>query len=209
MTATQSLNTFAFDQIRLALTGLIGLTGAHLGVVILTRTIYKRARQQLAGLEALLRRLLLLMAFEMEHKIKPDMRETTGILRPRDQHLRVKSWSAFQPCRSGYLPDFAAMPQRNPHWQQPLVRPILARINLLQAVLEDPEAHARRMAYRLARQRDDQYPALPYTDVNMRRLGIELSTLYPLIGGSINKASRTRPPRAGPRPRPPPRISQL
>ncbi len=157
MNSTRSLEMLAFDQIRTALVGLIGLTGAHLGVVILTRVIYKRARQQLAGIEALLRRLFLQMALEMEHKITPDMSETTGFYRAPGTRKPKRSWPLFQSPGSGHLPDFASMTQRNPHWQQPLVAPIIARITFLQNLLEDPDRHARRMAFQLARQRDDQY----------------------------------------------------
>ncbi|MEE9380956.1 MAG: hypothetical protein V3V03_06095 [Hyphomonadaceae bacterium] len=209
MNSTRRLEMFAFDRIRTALVGLIGLTGAHLGVVILTRVIFKRARQQLAGIEALLRRLFLQMALEIEHSLTPDTSEVTGFWCAPSAHKSKRSWSLFQSPGSGQLPDFSALPQQGPRWNLPLTAPIIARITFLQNLMEDPDRHARRMAFQLARQRADQYACLPHTDVNLRRLGTELSLLYPLLGASLIESIRGRPPRVGQRPRPPPRIRQL
>ncbi len=210
MTVMARPSHFLVTQIGLALLAVIDLTRAHLKPVYLTRGVYRRARQQLAGLEALLRRMLLRMALQIEHEITPDTSETTGFFRPRAATgWRPRSLRLLPPRNTGPCPDFHLMTPCTGPRPQPLALPVLLRIRHIQQVLEAPETHARRMAFRLARQRADDYVLIPVTNVNLRRLGTELSAMYPALGVSIQRAIGHRPPRVGPRPRPPPRIRQF
>jgi hypothetical protein len=199
---------FSLKQAGLALIGVVGRTGVHLSPVVLRQRIAAKARAHLKSLEAFMRRLLLLMALRIEHEITPDMSEATARSNAPKMARQNASFSLFESQRaSAPPPDFSNFAYG---FSRPiLAAPIIARIKNLQAILEAPNAYARRMAFRLARQREDQHTVLPGIGQSLRALGTEISALFNALAEPVFNACLARPARVGPRPRPPPRIRQL
>ncbi len=208
MAHDNTLLEISLQEAGLALSEVAALVGAHLLPASLSRHIAAKARAQLKGLEAFIRRLLLWMALALEHDITPDMREAAPRQNAADKKHAAHTFALFEPQSArADLPEFS-------HFSRPPARPlpaapILARIKSLQSILEAPDAYARRMAFLLARQREDQYVVLPGIGLSVRTQSAQLAALFQALGEPVFNACLARPPRVGPRPRPPPRIRQL
>ena len=106
------------------------------------------------------------------------------------------------------------------HWPNPVRKwglkgpvqaaPLLARLSALKALLDAPDARARRLAFHLARRRPGPIipPCLNQPGVP-RRYGTELSAIYDALAQAIWTAGRARPPPLGPAPKLGPRIRRL
>ena len=186
--------------------------GLHLSPSHVSRAAALRLKQGIAALEAYLRRLLFLLALQLEHGLKPDTKERPIYARkPHTNHTRTgfKSF-AFR----GIDPDFPTFSE-NAKWRErrapkpvPLA-PLLQRLREVRALLADPAARARRLAYHLSRKQPGPMLAPGPHDAVRNRYGTEFSALYTSIGHAIGQASRARPPPIGPVLRPPPRIRTL
>ncbi len=147
-------------------------------------------------------------AQDAEHIYKLDMRPYIPQYREHKPRKRRHCFRFLESIRApGDFPDLWRYEPRPP---APVsAAPFISRVQTLQAILDAPESFARRLALRLARQKDDQCPALPdiYTSVSV--LGTEAACLHHALAQPLFSALTNRPPRAGPRPRPPPRIRTL
>lgn len=120
----------------------------HLRPETITRTAARRLRASLAFAERLIRRLLVLLALEVE--LAPaaappprDQETRTGLRAPRGfQYLPAER------APSGFLDPWADRPEGQPRNQTEII-PLLYRWKTLMALLEDPERAARHMARRL------------------------------------------------------------
>jgi hypothetical protein len=180
------------------------------------KAVAARLRTGVRALEAFLRRVLILMALEME----PDL-----VFVPRPENLaRTKGrrkLRAKKPCLRIYN-----MPDRPYHFDfdhgfsapsapsgttdehshaavlPPVTVPIsrwLAQLDYLHAIANDPIAKARRVAFSLARCRHGILMAPPSPPRLLRRCGMEISATFDAMAFQIMSKSRLRPPPLPPR----------
>ena len=183
-----------------------------------TKAIVGRFKTGLRAMAAFLRRILILMALQME----PDL---VHIQRPEPLPRR-KGKKVFRvPCFRfpiyrkqpyGPLQDFFdPSPWDVPRYQKAaVVRRHHTEVNLsalfhqldnLCAIAKDPLARAQRLAFTLARCKPGRLFPPPDNNVTMRRWGLEPSALYDAMDFQITHKSETRPPplppiRRGPKP---------
>ncbi len=187
--------------------------GAHLGPARLSRAAAARLRAGIRAVEAYLRRLLVLMALELERTLAPDPRPRARYAaigrraRRRGLRLNVFAGELALPDFSGILP--AARLQAGRGGLLP-AGPLVERLEGLKALLDAPERRARRLAFHLARRRPGPVlaPGLGRAGVPAR-LGTEVSATYAAFAVDIARASQARPPPLDPAPRPPPRVRCL
>ncbi|MEM7766305.1 MAG: hypothetical protein AAF253_02325 [Pseudomonadota bacterium] len=187
----------------------------HLLPESLTRAAAARLRAGIAALEAWLRRVILYLAFQLEPGLQPDQSEYAKVHRPRrlqrpSLDLRILANDIPLPGAITAGAPFAATPHWQPRETAIWATPLLRRLSALKALVDAPEARARRLALHLARRRPGLL-VVPgrHGAVQPRRFGTELSTLYHALAQAILTASRARPPPLGPRPRAGPRIRTL
>ena len=176
-----------------------------------TKVVAARIRSGVRALEAFLRRVLILMALEMEADLvaKP---QVENLKRPKAGKFRV-SKPQFRPFpdlgppfshelyhRLEQLP----APRRLAHGAHlpPVQIPIrrwLMRLDHLHAIATDPLKRARRLAFSLARGRPG--PMLPPEERPriMARRGLELHATFDAMGVQIINKSHKRPPPLPPR----------
>lgn len=75
--------------------------------------------------------------------------------------------------------------------------PLLQRLQIVRALLADPAARARRLAYHLSRKQAGPLLAPGVHEAVRNRYRTEFSTLYTSNGHAIGQASRARPPPIG------------
>jgi hypothetical protein len=185
----------------------------HLAPSTVSRAVAKRMRAGLIYMQAYLRRVLILMALQIEHTLPRDLTERPIFNHGRVIHLRpaTKSFSVFVGERAppdlwtDAKHDTPKYPDRN---RRILAAPLLDQWRSLMALIADPGARAKRLAYTLARRRPGRLLVPKQNDIP-RRFGTELSALYDCMEMEIIDACRARPPPLGPIPRPPPRIRVL
>ena len=168
----------------------------------------RRVRQGLQALEAFLRRVLVLLALQLEPGLTPDNRPRhRRMVRPRPR--RAGRFRVF--IGEAAWPGFSeALSHRRRARSQPVqAAPLLQRLADLQALLAAPQARARRLAWTLARRRPGWLLAPGRDDAMPRRFGTEISMLYDSLAVAILKASQARPPPLGRVPDFPPRIRTL
>ncbi|MEO0981894.1 MAG: hypothetical protein AAFX03_04505 [Pseudomonadota bacterium] len=185
---------------------------AHLAPAGLTKAAAGRLRRGIRALEAFVRRVLILLALELEPGLVPSTKEPSGHRRARRAARRFPRLAIFTgegaPLDSfGFLG--AAAP--SPWGPGPVpARPLLVRMILIKDLLDHPEARARRLAFHMARKRPGVQLA---PDLNKglvpSRYGTEVSALYTAYGAAIVQASRARPPPLPPALRARPRIRVL
>jgi hypothetical protein len=160
-------------------------------------------------LEAYLRRVLILMALEIEPDLKvvprPEnlARAKARVTRARKPIFQIYPTPAQERCiGSGHELHLDRQPK---DWvSPPPAVPIgrwLNRLDHLHAIAKDPAAKARRLAFTLARRRHGLLMAPPERPRILRRWGREVSAIHDAMAVQIMTKSRTRPP-----PLPPPRI---
>ena len=193
----------------------IAKDGLHLSPALISKAAAKRLKQAIRAMEAYLRRMLVLLALSLEPDLKPDMRERP--VRPSKRPQTTPSFTFRTFPKAGI--DFALSSQfetlrhrpkpANTGRNQVPARPLLDRLTQLRALIEAPQARARKLAWHLARRRPGLMLAPGHHDAVKNRYGTEFSTTYTLMGHAILQQSRARPPPIGPVPRPPPRIRVL
>ncbi len=176
------------------------------------KAVAARLRAGVRALEAFLRRVLILMALEIEPNLvalvwpenlarakvrkvslkNPSLRIYPNADRPQAYDFEQR----FDASCTSDLPSHAAA-------LAPVTVPIgrwLAQLDYLHAVIKDPIAKARRLAFSLARQRHGLLMA-PYQNPRvMRGQGTECTAIFSAMAFQIMGKSRSRPP-----PLPPPR----
>lgn len=180
------------------------------------KAVAARLRTGVRALEAFLRRVLIVMALEMEHDLvfvpRPE-----NLARAKPRKLRVKKpflriyttpdrpyhfdfeHQFDRSCASTGLTDAHAHAATLP----PILVPInkwLVQLDYLHAIANDPIAKARRLAFSLARGRHGIIMAPPSPPRLLRRCGTEISATFDAMALQIIQKSRSRPP-----PLPPPR----
>ncbi|KCZ93300.1 hypothetical protein [Hyphomonas johnsonii] len=148
-----------FQQAQRALAHVAGMTQAHLNPATLARTLAQKAAAQLAQLEVIVRRLLTLLALSLTlAPVKPRSPAAPGSGdRLADPVCRkaVPGFALTGKLLSGFGPDTSGLFPCTVRASGPVpAAPILARLAALQQVLAAPDAHARRLARALQRQRD-------------------------------------------------------
>ena len=188
---------------------LLSRDGLNLRPALLSQAAARRLRAGLRALAAFLRRVLIVLALGLE----PGLKLRGAVRRPRRRRalspvfalqFRVFVGEGAWPA-SGF--DFARAPRRN---GPVLAAPLLAQLAALGALLSDPQARARRLAFHLARERPGPLLAPQIGRACLpTRFGTELSALYHGLAAEIAEASRARPPPLGPLAWPGPRIRSL
>jgi hypothetical protein len=176
------------------------------------KAVAGRLRAGIRALAAFLRRLLILMALEIEHDLvfvwQPEnlARAKARLPRLKKPFLRVYPHSD-RPYAFDYQPKYGVSPTTASHTFAATLPPItvlishlLSQLDHLHAIALNPMAKARRLAFTLAGSRHGILMAPPEHPRVMRRQGTEATAIYAAMGYQIMEKSRTRPP-----PQPPPR----
>jgi len=184
----------------------------HLGPSLISPAAARRLKAGLRALEAYLRRVLILLALQLEPGLPRDTRPRTIYARaPRKpaERPRFRLLTAqrdFTPFAAFDANDSQSIPQKSAI----SATPYLTRLRTLKSLLEAPTARARRLAFHLARRRPGPILAPDASGTNLpRRYGTEVSAIYTSLAQAILNASRARPPPLGPTPLAPPRSRRL
>jgi hypothetical protein len=174
---------------------------------VVSRRMARQFLRAVRDAEAFLRRLLLVLALEIE----PTLVDTSKAVRRATK--RVRKWrprvARFvvlderdrpdEPARLAAL--CAARPapgvRRQPRGPVPMAR-LYRRLDRLTAIAADPMRRARRLAFWLARYRPDW---ILTTDPQLRlpgRYGTEITMTFDAIGYQLFEKSKRRPPPMGP-----------
>ena len=190
----------ALRVIGVAVVHVIGMTDLHVRTSPLPQRLASRARSRLRALEQMLRRVITLMALGMLGQV-----QSVPKLRPRVRLLNVPPLMTIRLSplrdtrgRQGRLPeeraplmpayrgggsgdvDFASLPKGKPRKPVP-IRKLVARIALLQRILENPEPSARRLAIHYARLKKLDASPSPPPEIPFRRASAELA----LVAGAL------------------------
>jgi hypothetical protein len=184
----------------------------HLRPEVARKAVAARLVSGLAVLRAFLRRLILLIALDLEWGLV----DTRGVMkRPHGRKaksstkLNLRILDADKPSLwlGGNCPKFA---MTNNSWQgqrdgyNPPVyvdmAKLYAQLNFLTGIAANPHAEAKRLAFHLARTRQGIIMAPEGPDRIAGRWGTEVNAHFYAMAGSIMTKSRNRPP-----PLPPPR----
>ena len=193
MTAKAALLTHGFEQARLALASLIGMGRFNLRPETITRSLKQRVSGTLKELEIIVRRLLTLMALGLNlAPITP--RPVTALPEtPAKTEAQAPKKPRRIPFRLGprVLPllPIGGIPSGIPATGPVDAMPLMHRLAVLQHVLKDPAAHARRLARILERQRKSggMRPVIAHT-ARGYRLRAELGTIASFLPGLLNTA---------------------
>jgi len=190
----------------------IGRDDVYLGPDRVSRAAAARLRAGIAALESWLRRVLILMALQIEPDLVPP-RPYAKTRRPRRLGPLRPRFRVFLP---GAPPDLAARERLRKAGRRAgpggrvWTGPLLARLAALRALVEAPEARARRLAWHLARRRPGRLTPPAYRGPASGRLfGTETGALHDGLYQAICERSRARPPPLGPAARLGPRLRQL
>jgi hypothetical protein len=154
MTNPSAFVTHGIAHAQRALASIAALTNAHLNPTTLKRTLAQRARAELARLEIIIRRLLVLMALGLTLAPVP-IRASSGH-HPDTERVETKASTGLlglSPRVLGPDMDRNAFATAARACGPIPAAPILARLTALQELLAAPEAHAKRLARTLERQR--------------------------------------------------------
>tara|TARA_R110002020_G_scaffold475934_2_gene714654 strand:- start:3703 stop:4278 length:576 start_codon:yes stop_codon:yes gene_type:complete len=147
MTNPSAFVTHGIAQAQCALSAVAAMTSAHLNPTTLKRTLAQRARAELARLEIIIRRLLVLPPVTI--------RASSGH-HPDTERVETKASGrliGLSPRVMGPDMDRAGLATTTRACGPVPAAPLLARLAALQELLAAPEAHARRLARTLERQR--------------------------------------------------------
>ena len=185
-----------------AVTDILGRTELNVRPNDLSQRLARRTRAQIKALEQMLRRVIMLIAIAMSEKIEP-----TPLAQPRIRLLDairlapLRTPKAPRPSRTRdpILPaprctmgdvDFVSLPKDKP--RKPVnLRKLIKRIQTLQAVLENPEPMARRLAIHYARLRrlHTKLPTPP-PEIPLRRANAELSLVAGALPMELRRAAQ-------------------
>ena len=181
----------AMRVIGVAVVHVIGMTDLHVRTSPLPQRLASRARSQLRALEQMLRRVITLMALGMLGQVqsvpkpRPRVRVVAGPSKPFSRCVpklpeeRTPLMPAYRGGGCGNV-DFASLPKGKPR-KPVLVYKLIARIALLQRVLENPEPSARRLAVHYARLKKLDASPSPPPEIPFRRASAELA----LVAGAL------------------------
>jgi hypothetical protein len=204
--------TFALSQASHLRTRVIGASELMGRPAFVRKAVAARLRKGVRALEAFLRRILILMALDIEPDLVARLqRENLARAKERKVRARTAFLRIFPTpdgahtfdfkqrfgalCASDLFPYAAALP--------PQTVPIgrwLVQLDHLQTIIGDPIAKARRLAFSLARRRHGLLMAPPQHPRVMAGCGTEPNAMYDAMAFQIMQKSRSRPP-----PLPPPR----
>ena len=179
MTNSSAFVSHGIAHAQRALANLAAMTEAHLNPSTLKRTLAQRARAELAHLEIIIRRLLVLMALGLV--LPPVTIRASSGHHSDTECVETKASGRFtglSPRLMGPDMDRAGLATTACACGPVPAAPILARLAALQELLAAPEAHAKRLARTLERQRKagEAAPmALPMTRTH--RMPPELGTI--------------------------------
>lgn len=206
-----SLATFTFALLQAL--GLHARVMARDGLTLRPQFVSKAIAGRLAAgiraMEAYLRRVLILMALEMEHELiaieRPENLARAKAKLPRVPKYAFKIYPADGPARQADFEHRLAQGRKTIRdvTTPPIVVPIGAlmdRLDHLYALAKDPCAKARRLAFTLARSRHGILMAPHVPPRRLHRWGLEVSALSDAMAMQIITKSRSRPP-----PLPPPK----
>ena len=202
MTNEANFISHALRCIGSAVSDILGRTELHIRPTGLSQRLARRTRAKLKALEQLLRRVIMLIAIAMSENITP-----APLARPRIRSLDtirlapVRTPKAPRPprprdpmlpaprCTMGDV-DFSALPKDKPR-KHVNIRKLIKRIQTLQAVLENPEPMARRLAIHYARLRrlHTKLPTPP-PEIPHHRAGAELSLVAGALPMELRRAAR-------------------
>ena len=169
----------------------IGMTDLHVRTSPLPQRLASRARSRLRALEQMLRRVISLMALGMLGQVqsvpkpRPRVRVVAGPSKPffrRVPKLPEERPPLMPAYRSGGYGDvdFSTLPKGKPRKPVPIHK-LIARIALLQRVLENPEPSARRLAIHYTRLKKLDASPSPPPEIPLRRANAELA----LVAGAL------------------------
>ena len=182
----------ALRVIGVAVVHVIGMTDLHVRTSPLPQKLASRARSRLRALEQMLRRVITMMALGMLGQVQsvpkpcPRVHMVAGPSKPfcrRVPKLPKERAPLMPPYRGGDGSgdvDFASLPKGKPRKPVPIYR-LVARIALLQRVLENPEPSARRLAIHYARLKKLDGAPSPPPEIPFRRASAELA----LVAGAL------------------------
>jgi hypothetical protein len=172
------------------------------------------SRQFLRGVrmaEAFLRRLLLVLALDLEHTLV-DTSKAVERIKGRDRK-RMRTWrppvprfvvldECYTPDLNWKLADLHAATKPPGHSRPPpapvRMAALYRRLDRLRAITEDPMRRARRLAYWLARRRPDWIFA-PNRRLRLPGIyGTDVRASFDAMGYGILARSKVRPPPLGP-----------
>ena len=204
--------TFALSQASYLRDRVLGASELFGRPALVRKAVAARLRKGVRALEAFLRRILILMALDLEPDLVAKL-QFENLARAKERKVRARK--AFLrifptpggahtfdfkqrfgvPCASEILPHAAALPPVKvpiAHW--------LRQLDYLQTIITDPVAKAKRLAFSLARRHHGLLMAPDQHRRVMRGCGTEPSTIFDAMAFQIMQKSRSRPP-----PLPPPR----
>ncbi len=165
-------------------------------------------------IEAYLSRFLILLALVLEPGLKPRPGETVKYARPPSRDPARGRGRSFR-IRLDDLPEPPfeisgnAFERSEPSLQRVYARPLLEHLSRLKALIDAPEARARRLAWHLARRRHGVMIAPRGRTRVPARWGTEGSALFDAMAVGINRLSHVRPPPLPPPKRAGPRVRML
>jgi hypothetical protein len=184
----------------------------HLRPEVARKAVAARLVSGLAVLRAFLRRLILLIALDLEWGLvdtrgemkRPHGRKAKSSTGP---NLRILDADKPSPWLGGNCPKFA-MTNKYAQGQKDGYNPpiyvdmakLYAQLNFLSGIAANPHAKAKRLAFYIARTRQGIIMAPEGPDRIAGRWGTEVNAHFYAMAGSIMTKSRNRPP-----PLPPPR----
>jgi len=179
---------------------------------LVRKAVAARLRSGVRALQAFLRRILILMALDME----PDLvakDQTENLARAKGKKVRVnRPFLRIFPApqkgrRLDFKPQFGAPRPSEPSPYAAALPPVTVpigrwwrQLDYLQTIIHDPVAKARRLAFSLARCHPGLLMAPDQNRRVMRGCGTEPTSLFDAMAFQILQKSRSRPP-----PLPPPR----
>ena len=202
MTHEANFISHALRCINEAVVDILGKTELHVRPNGLSQRLARRTRAQLKALEQMLRRVIVLIAIGLSKEYASVPRAKPRIRVLDDfTHIPVRAPKAPRPSRrhqpvlpaprcGGSDVDFSALPKGKP--RKPVnLRKLIKRIQTLQAVLENPEPMARRLAVHYARLKALHVETLPVPpDIPLKRPGAELSLVAGALPMEITRATR-------------------
>ena len=204
MTPETDFISYALRCISNAVSDILGRTELNVRTNGISKRLAQRTRAQLKALEQMLRRVIMLIAIGLSKsyasvpRARPRIRVIGGPapLKP----LRAPRRRTLGKEPEPHLPPFArigcgdmvfrALPKGQP--RKPInLRKLIKRIQTLQAVLENPEPMAQRLAIHYARLRSlhTKLPTPP-PEIPLRRAGAELSLVAGALPMELRRAAR-------------------
>ena len=174
---------------RLALSDIAAKANLHLKPDVLTRSLRRRCLAQFRQLATFLRRLIFLMALSVD--LPPPAPSPEAAPRKRSGTSIGAAAAAFRlaPVTSGVFPESVRCPSGVPAPGPVAAAPVLARWAALARVLEDPAAHAERLARTIRRWRvAGEPPPMILPQPRLHRLGADLALVAGLMPGLLTAA---------------------